>query len=252
MIARVTPTVGIPLCLDELGRWKPGRTYHYVDAAYARAIQRAGGAAVYLPVAADAAALAERIDALLVPGGDDLLPARPYPAHVRFEPVPPAQLAFDRALLAAALARGLPVLGICYGMQLLALALGGELHYDLATDVSGAAEHRLGGARHRVRLDRGSQLAQIVGREELSVSSRHHQAVKAPGPDLRVSARSDDGVVEAVERAAVPFCVGVQWHPESHGDAESDALFRAFVAAAQPGRSRSTTRAASSAPRIAE
>jgi putative glutamine amidotransferase len=252
MIAHVTPTVGIPLCVDEQGRWKRGRTYHYVDAAYARAVERAGATALYLPLSADPAALVERIDALLVPGGDDLLPPRAYPAHVRFEPVPAAQLAFDRALLAAALARGTPVLGICYGMQLLALALGGGLHYDLATDVAGAAEHQLGGERHRVRLERGSRLAEISGRDALRVSSRHHQSVSEPGPELRVCARSDDGVIEAIERAGEPFCIGVQWHPESHEDGESEALFRAFVAAAQLGRSRSTTRAASSAARMPE
>src|SRR5262245_26568640 len=138
MLARVTPTVGIPLCVDAQGRWKRGRTYHYLDAAYARAVERGGGVALYLPLAADPGALAERVDALLVPGGDDLLPPRPYPPHVRFEPVPDEQLAFDRALVDAALARDLPIFGICYGMQLLALALGGALHYDIATDVAGA------------------------------------------------------------------------------------------------------------------
>jgi putative glutamine amidotransferase len=138
-------------------------------------------------------------------------------------------------------------------MQVLALALGGRLHYDLATDVPGSAVHQLAGAdeRHLVRLAPGSRLAEITSSSELRVSSRHHQAVSDPGAELRVSAQSDDGVVEAVERAR-GFCIGVQWHPEGQGDAGSEALFRAFVAAAAPGRSRSKTRAANSAAKIAE
>ena len=234
MLARVTPTVGIPLCVDAQGRWKRGRTYHYVDAAYARAIERAGGIAVYLPMQGEPAALLARVDALLVPGGDDLLPPRPYPPEVRFEAVPAAQLGFDRALVAAALARGVPLLGICYGMQLLALELGGALHYDIATDLPAAGPHQLGhgDARHGVALEPGSRIAAAFGAAKGRVGSRHHQAVSEPGPELRVTARADDGVVEAVERPGGGFCVGVQWHPESQDDPASDALFRAFIAAA--------------------
>jgi len=235
MLARVTPTVGIPLCVDAQGRWKRGRTYHYVDAAYAHAVGRSGGVAVYLPLAADPAALVDRVDALLVPGGDDLLPPRPYPPHVRFEPVPDEQLAFDRALVEAALARGRPILGICYGMQLLAAALGGALHYDIATDVPGAGAHQLGHGegRHGVRLEPGSRLAVAFGGATGRVGSRHHQAVSDPGPKLQVSARADDGVVEAIELPGPRFVVGVQWHPESQADPPSDALFRAFIDSAR-------------------
>jgi putative glutamine amidotransferase len=227
----------MPLCLDATGRIRAGRSYHYVHAAYAHALERAGATPVYLPIQRDAAALVRRIDALLVPGGDDLLPPRPYPPGVRFDPVPEAQLAFDRALVEAALAGDLPVLGICYGMQLLALALGGALHYDLATDLPGSAPHRLPerDGRHVLRVEPGTRLAALAGGASASVGSRHHQAVSDPGPRLRVSARSADGVIEAVERepAAGAFCVGVQWHPETDGGALADALFAAFVAAAR-------------------
>jgi putative glutamine amidotransferase len=252
MIRRVTPTVGIPLCLDAEGRWKSGRTYHYIDASYAGAIERAGGVPVYLPPAATPRELVARIDALLVPGGDDFAPPRPYPPEVRFELVPPAQLAFDRALLDAALARRIPVLGICYGMQLLALARGGSLHYDLASDVADAHEHQLGDARHDVALQAGSRLAALSGADALRVSSRHHQAVSDPGPALRVAARAADGVIEAVEAPRGAFQMGVQWHPEAQGDASSEALFRAFVAAAKRGRRRTTARAAKSRSRTAK
>jgi gamma-glutamyl-gamma-aminobutyrate hydrolase PuuD len=227
----VTPAVGIPLCLDASGRIRPGRTYQYLDAAYARAIERAGGTAVFLPIQSGVGELVRRIDALVIPGGDDFLPLRPYPPHVRFDPVPEAQLAFDRALLGEALGRELPVFGICYGMQLLALTLGGKLHYDIETDVAGARSHKLAGAeeQHRLRLAPDSRLAALAGASELSVGSRHHQAVSEPGAKLVVSARAEDGVIEAVELRGARFCLGVQWHPESQDDPLSGALFRALV-----------------------
>lgn len=229
------PTVGIPLCQDDHGEIRPGRTYHYVHAAYAREIERAGGIPVYLPVQRDARALIERVDALLVPGGGDLPPPRPYPPAVRFALVPEAQREFDRALLDAALARDLPVLGICYGMQLLSLACGGALHYDIESDVPGAGPHRLAerDGRHLLRIEPGSRLAAIANASTASVGSRHHQAVSEPGGELRICARAEDGVIEAIERPRGAFCMGVQWHPETDANALADALFRAFIASAR-------------------
>jgi putative glutamine amidotransferase len=231
----VQPLVGIPLCLDDRGRFRAGRTYHYVHAAYARAVEQAGGVPVYLPVQSDVGALVGRIDALFVPGGDDLPPPRPYPPEIRFDLVPEAQLAFDRALLDAALARDLPVLGICYGMQLLALACAGTLHYDIASDVPGAGPHRLNehNGRHVVRIAPDSLLCALAGANTASVGSRHHQAVSEAGPQLRVGARADDGVIEAIERPSGAFCMGVQWHPETDADALAAALFRALISSSR-------------------
>jgi putative glutamine amidotransferase len=226
------PLIGIPPCLDEQGRWRPSREYHYADAAYARAVAEAGGLPVYLPLQRDAAALAERVDGLLLPGGGDFAPARAYPAGVAFDPVPERQLAFDRALLEAALERDRPVLGICYGMQLLALHSGGALHFDVATDVPGAAEHRLAdpSQRHAIRVELPSRLGALLGASEAAVNSRHHQAVSDPG-SARVTARSGDGLVEAVELPGSRFAIGVQWHPESLDAEHRERLFGAFVRA---------------------
>ena len=229
------PLIGIPPCLDERGRWKAGRSYQYIDVAYARAVEQAGGAPLYLPLQADAETLAARIGGLLLPGGDDFPPETPYPEGVRFDLVPVAQVAFDRRLLAAALARGLPVLAICYGMQLLALHHGGSLHHHIPSDVPEAGPHRLPepDGRHVVRIAPGSRLAAALGVAEDLVNSLHHQGVTEPGAGLRACARSKDGLIEAIERAEPPFCVGVQWHPEKMQDPHRERLFRAFVAASR-------------------
>jgi gamma-glutamyl-gamma-aminobutyrate hydrolase PuuD len=229
------PLIGIPPCLDERGRWKAGRTYQYIDVAYARAVEQAGGAPLYLPLQADAENLAARIGGLLLPGGDDFPPETPYPEGVRLDPVPAAQVAFDRRLLAAALARGLPVLAICYGMQLLAVHHGGSLHYHIPTDVPEAGPHRLPepDGRHVVRIAAGSRLAAALGQAEDLVNSLHHQGVAEPGAGLRACAHSKDGLIEAIERAEPPFCVGVQWHPEKMVGSHRERLFGAFITASR-------------------
>jgi len=206
----------------------------YADHAYARAVDQAGGLAVHLPMQSAPAELAARIDGLLLPGGDDFLPERPYPADVAFDPAPEEQVAFDRALLDAALARDLPVLGICYGAQLIALAAGGALHHHIPLDRPDAIEHRLPehGGRHSIALVPGSRLHDCLAEadDRALVNSLHHQAVRELGAGLVVTARSEDGLIEGFEGAG-GFVVGVQWHPEKQADAGSTALFRAFVEA---------------------
>jgi putative glutamine amidotransferase len=225
------PLIGMPPCLDARGRWKAGRTYHYVDAGYAHALAEAGADAVVIPEQSSPDSIAARLDGLLVPGGDDFEPDRPYPAGVRFDPVPPRQLAFDRGLLGAALARGIPVLGICYGMQLLALHCGGSLHYDLPTDLPEAGEHRLPEphGRHALRVASGSRVATLTGDAPAPVNSLHHQAVALPGAGARATAWSHDGVIEAIELEGAGFAVGLQWHPEKLEPGHRLRVFGGFV-----------------------
>ena len=231
------PLIGIPPVFDDRGALRPGRALHRLDARYPRAVETAGGTAILLPLQADAAALANRLDGLLIPGGGDFEPQRSYPAGVEFDPVSPEQLDFDGRLLARALERGIPVLGICYGMQLLALHHGGRLIYDLPTDLPEAGPHRLAGpgARHALHIEPATRLAELLARSGAAVNSQHHQAVAEAGAGLRVGARAEDGVIEAIERAEGPFCLGVQWHPERMDAGHQQRVIGSFVRACAGG-----------------
>jgi putative glutamine amidotransferase len=241
------PIVGIPPLFSERGGEPAERDRLLLDLAYAEAVESAGGTPLLLPMQADVAVLARMIDGLLIPGGGDFLPPQApgthpgtHPADTIFEAVPARQLDFDRGLLAQALERGLPVLGICYGMQLLALQLGGALHYHLPLDCPDADPHQLPepDGRHPIQVAPGTRLASLLGGSPDPVNSRHHQAVATPGQGLRVSARSPDGVIEAIESLTGSFRLGVQWHPERLPGRAREALFRAFVAACLANRRR--------------
>ena len=229
----MAPLIGISACLDDRGRWKANRDYHYIDSAYASAIEAAGATPIYLPIQHDPSSLLRNLDGLLIPGGDDLPAPHDYPASVEFDLAPEMQLDFDRRLLAEALARRLPVLGICYGMQLLASVRGGALLYDIATDFPQAGPHRLAEAegRHALQIEARTRLSEALGEYPPPVNSLHHQGVESPGVGMRVSARAMDGVIEAIEDENQPFCVGVQWHPEKLVGTHRDGLFGAFVTA---------------------
>lgn len=222
------PLIGIPPCLDDRSRWRAGRDYHYIDAAYARAVREAGGWPVYIPQEGSPAEAARQLDGLLLPGGDDLPPPVPYPESVQFELVPEVQLRFDTALLEATLERGLPVLAVCYGAQLLVQAFGGSLLYDIDTDLPSAGPHGLAEThgRHTIEIEADSRLGALW--REPEVNSLHHQAAADPGR-LRVVARAADGVIEALEAPGPNFVLGVQWHPEKHDAPTRAPLFAAFV-----------------------
>lgn len=203
-----------------------------LPSTYVRAVVAAGGVPVLLPPVPEVVeTVLSRLDGLVLSGGPDIQPGRYGAAPLASTAEPRVDRdAAELALAEAARAAGLPVLGICRGLQLLNVARGGTLHQHLP-DVVGTDAHAPAPGvygRHPVTIGAGSRLAEIVGRSSTDVPSYHHQAVDALGSGLTVTAVAPDGTVEAVEDPSLPFCVAVQWHPEAGDDL---ALFRALVAA---------------------
>jgi putative glutamine amidotransferase len=210
---------------------------------YTDMVSRAGGLPVLLPPTDGVAGLLPRLDGLILSGGGDLDPDL-YGAE-RDPECGPASPARDRAELALcrqALASGLPVLGICRGLQVINVALGGTLHQHLP-DLVGNDSHSpelAGYGNHKVSVTAGSQLAAVLGRTEAAVPTHHHQAIDRLGAGLVATAWTDDGIIEAVEFNSAypgsepaghsrPFMVAVQWHPEAGDD---PSLFAALMTAA--------------------
>ncbi|MER5480874.1 gamma-glutamyl-gamma-aminobutyrate hydrolase family protein [Streptomyces sp. NPDC002734] len=200
-----------------------------IHESYVRGVTANGGRAVVLPPDDLDADVLDRVDGLLLPGGVDIDPVLlGQPRHTETDRAQPLRDAGELLLLRGALERDMPVLGVCRGLQLLALEYGGSLHQHLP-DVLGhhghcPAEGVFG--EHAAQFAAGSVMAEVYG-PRTRVNSHHHQGIDDPGA-LRVTGRSDDGLAEAVEDPSRRFVVGVQWHPEVSCD---DALFARFVAA---------------------
>jgi putative glutamine amidotransferase len=232
------PLIGVTLDAEQPGGWSR-YPWYALRANYTDAIAAAGGLPVALPHdPALAAALLDRLDGLVVTGGAfDVDPAL-YGASEIHATVTLKQrrTAAELALVQGALARDMPVLGICGGQQLLAVALGGTLIQHIPDSVPDALEHEQLNPRdepgHSVAVTAGTLLARIVGAAQMQVNSAHHQAVATPGPHAVVNAVAPDGVVEGVEDSRHRFCLGVQWHPEFLIDPGDSRIFHAFIAAA--------------------
>lgn len=231
------PVIGI-CAVRERARWAFwDQTAHLVADTYVNAVQDTGAFAVLLPVDRRAPeVLLEKIDGLMLIGGADLDPAVYGQApDEATETTYRDRDDFEIALTRGAIARGMPYLGICRGMQVLNVALGGTLNQNLVSD-DGSNPHRrvigtFAGTEHDIDLDVGSLAARATGEEVHQARCHHHQAIDRLGEGLVVTARARDGVPEAIElEGPEGWVLGVQWHPEA-GDKRQ--LFQVFADAAR-------------------
>jgi putative glutamine amidotransferase len=232
------PAIGLTLDAEPPGGYSK-LPWYALRQNYAETIAQSGGLPVLLPHEPERAAdYLDRLDGLVVTGGAFDVDPSLFGASSRHPTVKTKdrRTAFEIAVLKGALARNMPVLGICGGQQLMNVVLGGTLIQHIPDEIELALAHEQPNPRtepgHRVRVAQGTLLHRITEADALAVNSAHHQAAKEIGPGVVVNATAEDGVIEGIEHPGYRFCLGVQWHPEyliSPGDGR---ILEAFVAAA--------------------
>jgi putative glutamine amidotransferase len=208
---------------------------------YLSAIETAGASPRVVDPSSDPApGLLDACDGLLLTGGADVDPVH-YGDEERHPTLSlePGRDEYEIALARAAMARDMPVLAICRGVQLLNVSAGGTLYQDLPSQFPSHVPHSIkepvDQAAHAVSIAPGSMLSRLLGSpREVSVNSRHHQAVRDVAPGFVPVAKADDGIIEGIEQPGQTFCVGVQWHPENFWRTGTfSTLFDGFVQAAR-------------------
>jgi putative glutamine amidotransferase len=207
---------------------------------YAQCVADAGGIPVIIPPQADPDQILDVVDGILIPGGNDIDASNwGEENHPEVKPIEESRFNIEKELMLRA-GRDLPVLGICYGCQLINVVRGGSLIQHLP-DVVGHNENS-GGTMQDYSISESSKLGSIVAQGKVQGKSYHHQAVKEVGEGMKVVARGDDGTVEAIEAEDRPWMVGVQWHPErTADDPATQRLFREFIEAARAYREKRST-----------
>ena len=234
-----TPRIGIVCRLVPEASGK--RLFQSTPAPYIEAILAAGGCPFLLPMCPTPALIHQQVaavDGVLLIGGEDVDPAR-YGAspHPKLGEVSSPRDDYELELIRFAVQRAKPLLGICRGIQVLNVALGGSLYQDLPSEFAKAEDHAVPDWTtivHTLELAPSSRLREILGQSRVGINSRHHQAIRKLAPGLVATAQAADGVIEAVELPSHPFCVAVQGHPEMLWNARQPAwanLFLGFVAA---------------------
>ena len=234
---RNRPIIGVTLDAEEPGGYSK-LPWYALRKNYFSALAEAGALPVALPHQTELAeAYLDEIDGLMITGGAFDVDPSLYGGGETHPTVTlkSGRTDFELAATREALKRDMPVLGICGGEQLLAVALGGTLIQHIPDSIQTEIEHEQPNPRnepgHEVAIAEDTLLARIIGKPRMAVNSAHHQAVATPGAGALVNALAPDGVVEGVESASHRFALGVQWHPEYAVDPADPLIFAAFVAA---------------------
>ena len=216
----------------------------FLPLRYVRAVERAGAVSLILPSIHSSRGLRRYmnlLDGLVISGGNFDIHPRYYGEKPisQLGIIKPQRTEFELELATSALRCDLPVLGICGGAQAINVVLGGSLYQDIAAQLPCAVEHQQGARKtvggHRVQVQDGTQLHEIVRRQSLEVNTTHHQAIKKLGRGLVVNAVAEDGVIEGIESTQHGFVLGLQWHPEVLAPRQTHQrrIFSAFAAVCQ-------------------
>lgn len=237
------PIIGITLDWTDAPTYSSSHPWYALRCNYVSVISEHQATPIILPYDIDAIEkYIDLIDALMISGGDYDLDPSIYGEKIEPETrtLRSNRSIFEAELIKAALAKNIPILGICAGYQLLAAMCGGKLLQDIKTAYPNALEHEqkhlgihMSKPSHSITIKTNSLLYKIVSKEQIEVNSSHHQAVKSVGPEMIISAVAPDGIVEAIEMPKYSFVLGVEWHPEFMASIDDVLIIKAFIEAAK-------------------
>lgn len=214
------PVIGIAIA----NRVRPKKVYSVINDDYIKSVQKAGGIPILIPFSDNIENIKEyinKIDGIIFSGGEDISPLNYNEDPIKeVECIIEERDRFELELFKEVYEKQIPILGICRGLQIINIALGGSLYQDIYTQIPDCLGHSpkhtlRSNLYHSVKIEKDSKLFDIFKTQDLKVNSFHHQSVKKLGKDLRISAISSDGIVEGIESTNEQFLVAVQWHPEN-------------------------------------